>query len=1062
MLPPTAPTLTTPIWWGYFLRMGTSGSDDEISLNYQNGSTVIPVITGTAGTVAVSPELNLKLTRDAAGNWTLLTAPAESTAYVLDASGFDDALITTEHFGVWCRHTSGNNDNYYFDDFFVGDIVIDDEAPEVLSAYVVDAQTIGLIFNESLDAGSVQSGAYSLNGQTPTQAELDPDNTSLVLLTFDPPLVSGTNYSLQVSGIEDIAGNTMTAVTWELSYYVAQPNDVVINEILADPSPSVSLPEAEFLELHNRTGFDISLAGWQLLKNGGSAAGFPDGATLPANGYLTLCEDDAVSLFTDAGINALPVWTSASYLTNSGADLSLIDANGQSINELTYDVAWYATPAKAAGGWSLELVDPNNPCGGSANWKEAEDGTNGGTPNAENSVLCVACDTTSPTLLSSSINNDGTQITLVFSESLNPGSVSNVGNYEFFDSSGNSLGNPISATLTASDEITLNNALVFEEGSVYEIVIDDGISDCSGNEAAALSFAVGLPQDAEPYDVLINEIMADPSAGEEFPQTLMPETDFAELYNRSDKIINLNNWRFSDANDYAVLDDYLLLPGAYVIVSPEPLPDFVNEGVSVIITADFPALNAGGDQLSLIDDNGVYIHHMSYTVDTYGNRDKAEGGWTLELANENLPCLNLGNWRASLDLRGGTPGETNSVSGDFEDKDAPLLYRAEALDEHTVRLYFSETIERNAPSNVALYEVDGVNPLFVELIPPFDRLDLTFDLTFEPQTIYDLSIGEVGGIGITDCAGNGLSLFCNATRFALPDAVEDFVVGDVVVNEILADPYVGGSDFVEFYNRSNKAINLAEWFVGGFNEEAPDSLGGLRRIAGEQYTLLPGAYVAITENAFDVHRDYGTCFPPEECIDILEVKDLPTLSPDVGVVGISDTTQQYFLDGLYYFEAWHIELLDDTKGVSLERISPEQASQTPDNWHSAASAACYATPGYENSHSYLVVGGEETVTVEPKVFSPDGDSMDDFALISVALEEPDFSVNVTVFDERGREVAVVAQNELPGIEGVFKWDGTTSDGDKAPIGIYVIYVEVFDLSGKVQKFKETCVLAGKF
>jgi hypothetical protein len=46
-----------------------------------------------------------------------------------------------------------------------------------------------------------------------------------------------------------------------------------------------------------------------------------------------------------------------------------------------------------------------------------------------------------------------------------------------------------------------------------------------------------------------------------------------------------------------------------------------------------------------------------------------------------------------------------------------------------------------------------------------------------------------------------------------------------------------------------------------------------------------------------------------------------------------------------------------------------------------------------------------------------------------------------------------------GTEGYFTWDGLNDANQKASIGIYVIFIEVFNLEGKTSHFKKTCVLA---
>jgi hypothetical protein len=70
-------------------------------------------------------------------------------------------------------------------------------------------------------------------------------------------------------------------------------------------------------------------------------------------------------------------------------------------------------------------------------------------------------------------------------------------------------------------------------------------------------------------------------------------------------------------------------------------------------------------------------------------------------------------------------------------------------------------------------------------------------------------------------------------------------------------------------------------------------------------------------------------------------------------------------------------------------------------------------------------------------------------------------MNITVFDARGRLTRKLVNNELLGTEGVFTWDGIGDDNQKATIGIYIIFVEIFDLEGGSKKYKKTAVVGGK-
>ena len=51
---------------------------------------------------------------------------------------------------------------------------------------------------------------------------------------------------------------------------------------------------------------------------------------------------------------------------------------------------------------------------------------------------------------------------------------------------------------------------------------------------------------------------------------------------------------------------------------------------------------------------------------------------------------------------------------------------------------------------------------------------------------------------------------------------------------------------------------------------------------------------------------------------------------------------------------------------------------------------------------------------------------------------------------------------LPGIDGVITWDGLDEKNQKAPVGIYVVFIEIFDLDGNVKQYKKSVVVATKW
>ena len=189
-------------------------------------------------------------------------------------------------------------------------------------------------------------------------------------------------------------------------------------------------------------------------------------------------------------------------------------------------------------------------------------------------------------------------------------------------------------------------------------------------------------------------------------------------------------------------------------------------------------------------------------------------------------------------------------------------------------------------------------------------------------------------------------------------------------------------------------------------------------------------------------------------------KKLPTLEDKSGNVTFS--LNGTVIDSAGYSEDQHFPLLDDKQGVSLERIDPDSPASNPGNWHSAASTAGFATPGYENSQlTPIVPTGSNIISIPNRTFSPDGDGFEDVLVIQYAVDQPGYLINIQIFDAYGRLVRKLVQNTLLASEGSFKWDGTTTERTKARIGVYVLWIELFTPEGRIERSKESVVLAGK-
>jgi flagellar hook assembly protein FlgD len=145
----------------------------------------------------------------------------------------------------------------------------------------------------------------------------------------------------------------------------------------------------------------------------------------------------------------------------------------------------------------------------------------------------------------------------------------------------------------------------------------------------------------------------------------------------------------------------------------------------------------------------------------------------------------------------------------------------------------------------------------------------------------------------------------------------------------------------------------------------------------------------------------------------------------------------------------------------LERISPERPSGEETNWHSAAEIVGFGTPGYKNSQ-FDDGKADSEISIDPEVFTPNNDGIDDYLNIRYKFDEAGYVANVYVYSSSGKFVRRLANNVTIGTEGAFSWDGKDENNQLSNAGIYIIVVEIFNLQGKTKQYKKTGTLGVRF
>ena len=1030
---------------GYFVRLG--GTADEVSL-FRRDSTRTPVlvIDGLDGTLASTTNnlVRVRVTRTTANRWTLERDLTGGRTFVAEAAQPTDATYQRSvAVGVSLLYSASNNRSFYFDDFLVTDAT----APLLARAVGVDARQVDVVFNEAVAPVSAGRAAnYRLqSGAGPLSAQVSATNPAVVRLTFAADFPAQN--VVEARNVADLYGNVAAGPL--TATFTAPPvapafGDLIISEIFADETPQVGLPLSEYLEIYNRSATKtLSLRGVRLGKTGSTTfAAFADTARLLPGQYAIVCGSTRVSQFTQYGKVYGP--TNFPSLNNAGDQLILRGRDGRTLFEVSYTDSWYRDLVKKDGGWSLEMIDTNNFCAGANNWTASTD-PSGGTPGRPNSARAANPDATAPTLLRAELLTT-TTLRLTFSEKLDSSSVGSLARY--------TLAPPAPAITRAAPvgpdfrQVDLTLAAPVATSAIISVTVQTA-TDCVGNVAGPLQTATAAPAVAPVAgDLIISEIFAD-----ETPQVGLPLFEYLEIYNRSaTKTISLRGVRLGKGSTATVAvfaDSARLAPNQYAVVCGSThTADFAQYG-KVYGPTNFPSLSNGGDQLVLRGADGRTLFEVTYSDTWYRDAKKKDGGWSLEMIDFNNYCAGADNWTASSDPSGGTPGRPNSVRAANPDATAPTLLRAVALNATRVRLFFSEKLDSTAATPLSRYALAAPGPAITRAAPvgpDFRQVDLTLAAALLPSQNTTVTVQTA-----TDCAGNASGALQPA-RFGLPEAA---VAGDVVLNEVLFNPRSGGVRFAEFLNRSTKYISLQNWQIANVK---PDGSADAALLSTGPLVLAPGQLLAFTTSVATLQAQYPTSSDPA---NLAEIGSFPTLPDDAGTVLLLTGTGSE-IDRFAYNKSLHLPLLSSLEGVSLERIRASGPSQGS-NFHSAASAVGYATPGRANSQAQDALGGGQDLTMEPEVFTPDDDGQQDFTTLNYHLDAPGYAATVTVYDALGRLTRRLVRNETLPVSGFVQWDGVDERGHKAAVGYYILLVELFrPASGEKREYKKTVVLGARF
>ena len=563
---------------------------------------------------------------------------------------------------------------------------------------------------------------------------------------------------------------------------------------------------------------------------------------------------------------------------------------------------------------------------------------------------------------------------------------------------------------------------------------------------------------------------------------------FAENFDDGD-ITNSPTWS-GDVNDYAVVSGQCRLnareAGVSFIHTPALFPDSIRYSLDFEINTSPSGSNFSRIYLALTDTllseaTGLYLQ-----LGESGSNDAIRlvylnAGTTTELANATMGAIaspssvhliieidDQNNCTLAADYSGtGIPmaefsttlpwsmsegnyvGLLNSYTASnvtnyaydniiieelIPDSTPPQIAAISVRDSSSLILSFDELLSADV-SDFTL--VSNVSTLMVEsatLQADQTSILVVFSQPMDPSILYEGTIS-----GVQDLQGNALQPTTIEWIYAVAAKA-----GDLLLNEILFDPRGNGSDYVEIVNVSDRYLDLESLVIS--NESS-----GNNEVIESTLILAPKQYLLLTEDVAGTQADYFTSNPNR-----MVEQDLPSFNNSDGNVTLiqDDNT----IDAFDYDEDMHFVLLDDTDGVSLERISLGAPTQQRSNWQSAAQTIGFGTPGLPNSVRVGAVGGAG-IKLQKQTFSPNQDGSDDVLVVEMVYNKPGYVVNATIYSELGFPIKRLANNQLVPTEGALFWDGIGDDGRRALIGAYAIKVEAFHPDGDVIQYKDAFVLA---
>lgn len=726
---------------------------------------------------------------------------------------------------------------------------------------------------------------------------------------------------------------------------------ITFSEIMFNPTSGNN----EFIELFNTSETDsIDLANFKLKyytsnPDGLISTGF--GTKLPPKSFAVIFEGDydfASGVYNNlVPASALILKISDNSFGTSGMankddrELRLISSAGDTLETYLYS----SSNGTGISDEKKILIQDNS----TANWVNSLQSN--GTPGFKNSVAPMSIDL-AVSSISISPSFPFVDSIIEFGSVLKNLGISSVQNFNvemFLDTNKNGSGEVSekfyerNLSLNAGDSVIISSQLQNLAVGNYQVIVAINLvsdEDQTNNKKTA-TFTV-YPKPNSFSDLVINEIMYAPING---------EPEWIELFNRSEKAINLKKWKISDNTTSVAISavDVFVPAKSYIVLSKDStILDHYNFA-SPVITMSLPALNNTDDAVVLKDSLNVLIDSLYY-LSSWGGSN----GRSLERIDINQPAINQSNWKTATGIMKATPGKINSVTRkDYDGTVTDISFSPQnpiagdnisfsAKVKNPGKNDLSFHLELSLDENLDSIPDAGTITSDSFTLTPLDSFTVSFNYVYE--NFKGTKGFFVKGIFTEDDDTTNNSFYKTLSAGFLP--------GSVLINEVMFTPVNSEPEWIEVINASNETINLKDWTI---NDVYTTPAYG--KVIGD-FILLPQTFGVLAKDSSIIN--YHRSIPSK----IAKV-NLPVLNNDLDGVVLKDNSA-VTMDSLLYNSS-----SGGSNGYSLERKLLSVPAAMQDNWVSSLDIE-QSTPGRINSQT-------------PKDY--------DLTISSLATDQPSFGEN---------------------------------------------------------------------